>query len=91
MKKTAASGDVEAMTELGKWLLSGPTPEIGQAIRLLDGAAHKTGGEAAAIVRVALAGLLGVTMREGRCAGTWRLACPKRFLKVYFQLTQGRV
>jgi hypothetical protein len=52
LRRRAQLGDVDAMTELGKWLLIGPREEMGEGIRLLDAAAHGSGGEAAALVSV---------------------------------------
>jgi hypothetical protein len=52
LKQRAAEGDVEAMTTLGKQLMAGPSPQIYDALHLFNAAAHKTGGEAAAIVSV---------------------------------------
>ena len=48
----AEADDVQAMTEQGKALLSGPEPQTFEALELLNAAAHGTGGEAAAIVAV---------------------------------------
>ncbi len=50
LRRRAGAGDVDAMTVLGKRLLSGPLPQTHEAIPLLNAAAHGTGGEAAAIV-----------------------------------------
>jgi hypothetical protein len=52
LQRRSAQGDVEAMTELGKQYLSAPQPQIYDALKILDAAAHGTGGEAASIVSV---------------------------------------
>jgi hypothetical protein len=52
LQRRVAQGDVEAMTELGKQYLAAPQPQIYDALKLLDMAAHGTGGEAASIVSV---------------------------------------